>query len=88
MKEELLEDIKRHIDYTNAMNQKSMRDLQLENLFNYYNELQQRIDKAIDYIKNNIAEEHYAIDFGLGTSRKWFNGNYLKIIEYLEVKDE
>lgn len=48
--EELLGEIKRHIDYTNTMGEKSLRDLQIENL---YNLLQQK-ENIIKEIKEEV----------------------------------
>lgn len=53
--EELLGEIKRHIDYTNAMNEKSLRDLQIENLYN----LLQKKEKIIKEVREEIEENTY-----------------------------
>ena len=59
MNEELMQEVKRHIDYTNAMKQKSYRDLQVEQLYNYIIDLQQQLkekDEKIQWILNYNKE--------------------------------
>ena len=53
--EELLEEIKRHIDYTNAMNEKSLRDLQIENLYNLLQQKENIIKEVREEVR--IYEE-------------------------------
>lgn len=50
---ELLEEIKRHIDYTNAMGEKSLRDLQIENLYNLLQQKENIIKEVREYIESN-----------------------------------
>ena len=56
-KEELLGEIKRHIDYTNAMNEKSLRDLQIENLYNLFQQKENIIKEVREYIMSNLITE-------------------------------
>lgn len=51
---ELLGEVKRHIDYTNAMGEKSLRDLQIENLYNLLQQKENIIKEVREYI-----EEYY-----------------------------
>lgn len=59
---ELLEEIKRHIDYTNAMGEKSLRDLQMENLYNLLQQKNNIIKEAKEELNN--FNESYLIDEG------------------------
>ena len=47
--EELLEDIKRHLDYVNDSGLKSIRDTEMEKMYYYILDLQNNRDKAINY---------------------------------------
>ena len=58
MNKDLLEEIERHIDYTNAMEQKSVRDLQLEELYNSYMEQENKINKAIEYLETLKIDDY------------------------------
>lgn len=59
--EELLGEIKRHIDYTNAMNEKSLRDLQIENLYNLLQQKENIIKEAIEYMEKAINSDSFTI---------------------------
>ena len=64
---EILEDVKRHIDYVKVTKQSSIRDNEMEKMYDYITNLQKRldfmidrndekqdrIDKAIEYIKHS-----------------------------------
>ena len=52
--EELLEEIKRHIDYTNAMGEKSLRDLQIENLYNLLQQKETIIKEVRNWVNSTI----------------------------------
>ena len=67
--EELLEEIKRHIDYTNAMNEKSLRDLQIENL---YNLLQQK-ENIIKEVRESAKRELKIAEENIKQSEKWLD---------------
>lgn len=47
---EVLEDIKRHLDYVNETNQASIRDNQIKVMYEEIERLKERIDKAVKYI--------------------------------------
>ena len=75
--EELLEEIKRHIDYTNAMNEKSLRDLQIEKLYNLLQQKENIIKEVREYIEKKLAED----DNGCGCW--WYSFDY-----YVNAKKE
>lgn len=52
---EILEDIKRHLDYVEETKQASIRDNEMKAMYDYITNLQERIDNAVEYIEENIA---------------------------------
>lgn len=52
-KEEILEDVKRHLDYVNTTKQKSIRDTEMEVMYQEIDRLQNIINELEKYIKKN-----------------------------------
>ena len=50
-KEEILEDVKRHLDYVNATNQKSIRDTEMEVMYQEIDRLNNNIKRANELLE-------------------------------------
>ena len=79
--EELLGEIKRHIDYTNAMNEKSLRDLQIENLYNLFQQKENILKEVREYINS------HQLVFEISSKKQiayWFDMFYKELLEILD----
>ena len=56
MKQDMLDDIKRHLEYVNATNQKSIRDIEIQEMYFEIERLQNIIKEVREYIEKNKVD--------------------------------
>ena len=54
---EILEDVKRHLDYVEATKQCSIRDNEMKVMYDYITNLQEKYEKAIEYVERVCESE-------------------------------
>ena len=62
MKEDMLDDVKRHLDYVNATNQKSIRDIEMQEMYFEIERLNKELKSLQDSYDIEEEQANYHID--------------------------